>query len=271
MMVLSITLSLTMIFLTSCGEAISLRDSPSFRLDNSNDNSPLLDHSPEQPTLINSPDEPTQIAPRTFSVQVHGETYTAFSDKSGDVSIVDYPSAWRGKAKIDRVDFEMADLKPFSTEHCERLSRMAQNGMGDFVRSAFHSRLIFEVPPFLALNFVNSVRESAKSMGIEFPITSIKNSVDHVNGVLEIAMNDHAISAVIGNLPAIYEQLNLSQRGGFIDETHKAMLVVSGDVICDLIAGNAQMKMTYVIFGTTKTVDVLYEPLTVDLSLSASN
>jgi hypothetical protein len=266
MTVFRITMFVVLIILVSCDETSSKQSIGSAKpeISEKNDNSPRPNHPSELPPA-QKPGEPTQIDPEIFKVQVHGESYTARTDKSGNVSILDYPSLWRGKARLGRIDFQVPDLEPFSKEHCGRLSRMAKRGMGEFVRSAFHSRLIFEMPPFLAFNFFSLVRESAKAVGINVPIASIKNSIVHIHGTPELDINDNAISAIIGNQFELNEQLNLSQRGGFIDETHKAVLVVSGDVICDLIAGDVQMKMKYAISGTTNTVDVVYEPLKIDL------
>lgn len=78
------------------------------------------------------------------------------------------------------------------------------------------------------------------------------------------------MSRHIGDFEELLGQLNLSQKGLVKGPYEQKIIVTSGDIICDLISGDARMSMTYPIDNRSDNqqhmTKVVYQPLEVKLS-----
>jgi hypothetical protein len=200
---------------------------------------------------------------QTFPVEFGGLSFTAKLDSKGYVTILDYPSEWVGKAKITRFDGE--EKSPFSKEHCDGIKAMNKHGGGGIVRTAFHSVLKFDVPPFLSTGFIVALRETAQKAGIYMPATELKNPVQRSNGKINLNLSDASISLLLGSLGELNEQLDLRLKGMENDDMEYTVIVRAGDVLCDLVSGDATMTMFFPIEDEAKVIKVTYNRLEVKL------
>ncbi len=187
-------------------------------------------------------------------------------DEIGNLTVLNYPSSWQGKARIVRFGGSNAK-KPFSDEFCQIVRGSASSGYGKIlVRGAYHSELIFELLPFLSLDFMSAVREAARVAGIPNHYSPLIKPVEADRGELEVTFTDNAISHYIGRYQELFNQINLSRAGTSKGSSEHMVIVTSGDIICDLISGDATMTMIYPIRNDDRVIRVTYGPLEVKLN-----
>ena len=86
-----------------------------------------------------------------------------------------------------------------------------------------------------------------------------------MKGNIEIFFGEKAISRQIGNFEELTGQLDLSHKGSLQGSFEQKLIIASGDVLCDLISGEAKMVMSYPIENEEKVIRVDYMPVEVRL------
>lgn len=205
--------------------------------------------------------EPIADEIKTFQVQRRESTLTAAMDAVGDTKILDYPTEWRGQAKLIRYDGGAAS--PFSEEHCEEIRKLAEGGGGILIRNSHHSLAEFSMPFFLTCEFGSTVAEAAEAAGLPTNLYVTNPPQVAANGTLELRFKDDAISPKSGSVEYLFEQLHFRYKG--IDEGDRRILTVfSGDILCDLAEGDVEMIMTYPIQDEEQVIKIIYDHLQVD-------
>ncbi len=200
--------------------------------------------------------------------RVWGNKISATVDDMGNVNILNYPAEWQGKATLVRFDGQNIE-SPFSLSHCEEIRAVAASGVGNLlVRSGYHSKLIFERAPFMSYEFVEAIKGAAKKAGLNFPSYILKNSIDLLKNTAELSFNTAATSLIIGKIGELEQQLDLGRKGAFKGPLEQMVIVSSGDLMCDLISGNATLSITYPIQNEDRAIKISYEPLQVKLEQS---
>jgi hypothetical protein len=151
---------------------------------------------------------------------------------------------------------------PFSKTHCQEIRKLAENGFGPMVRSGYHSLLMFELPEFLSPKFKKIVYNSARAVGSDASLFTIKNLPENWRSRLEIAFKDDAMSRKLGHVSTFYEQLHL-EKNGVKNSFDTTITVLAGDIICDLISGDAKLIMIYPVGDEGRTIKIEYGPLIV--------
>lgn len=130
----------------------------------------------------------------------------------------------------------------------------------------YHSELIFEKPAFLSNELMEPVRDAAKAAGIpNYYGLYLTNPVDTIHGEIEVTFSDQAISHHIGSYQVLFDQINLSRNGIMTGPFEQMVIVTAGDIICDLISGDAKMAMIYRVPNEDRVIKVHYSPLEVKL------
>lgn len=206
---------------------------------------------------------PPELKP--LPVEVAGMKFTVTIDDIGNLTILDYPSSWHGSAKLVRF-YGIASHEPLSDDHCQRIRLQAASGIGGFlVRGPYHSDLVFDTPPFLSEQFMPAIRDAAKAAGLVYHTLYATNPIDTFNAKVEVTFTDKAISHFIGRYQELYNQINLGKRGSSHPLSGQKIIVTSGDIICDLISGDATMTMVYPIKNEDRVIRVSYSALTIKL------
>lgn len=201
-----------------------------------------------------------------FDIEYQGIHLSAHVDEKGNVTILDWPTEWHIKGKIVRYA-DRTKKTPFNKEECETIRIVAGNGFAkDLVLSGYHSELIFEMPFFLSVDFPFIVTEALKAAGYQFSSANIKNPIDDSFGSFSLTFNPEAISNIIG-LTWLYRiNYNLINRGHVKNPLERLIIMTEGDLICDLISGDAQITVIHNIEGEEKTLKLIYDPVEVALA-----
>lgn len=240
---------------------------------NMNLNRPVLSHSsdsneqPEvwRPIRDEDPKEPhANLENRLFKVEHGGLEFDAKWEGNGYVTILNYPLEWRGQASLTRFDGN-ADEVPFSKDHCEVIRAMNKFGGGVMTRSAFHSLVKLEAPPFLSSGFLVAVADAARKSEIYAPILSLKNAVQRWQGTLDISFSEASISLIYGHIEGLERQLNIAITGSENKFDEYELIITSGDILCDLVSGDAIMIMSFPIENENRVIKVIYQKLRVML------
>jgi hypothetical protein len=138
---------------------------------------------------------------------------------------------------------------------------MSEQGFGIIVRSAFHSLLSVEIPPFLSSDFMYAIIKSAEEAGIKRAAFHLTNPVDVINSTMELKLDDSAISPIIGDMGFIEDQIYIARRGMEVNSFEKHLLVNAGDILCDLAQGKAHIIIKYGINSENenKVITVIYD------------
>lgn len=192
-----------------------------------------------------------------------GATSLQASADGQQVTILNYPSEWLAKMYLVRFDGDSSISSPFSKKHCEEVRTIAKNGGGAFVRGSYHSSLMFDIPPFVSADFYFEVVKSAQEVGIHLPSMTIKNPINVMNAYAKVELSSNAISSFTSYAAPLEEILNLSRNGHEKTQFRKNIILAWGDLICDLIAGDAKLMMIYPVTGENREIRVLYEPMQV--------
>src|SRR5690606_18671813 len=152
---------------------------------------------------------------------------------------------WRGKAKL--ISYEgQNNSDPISKEQCEVIKSLANHGAKFLVRNGYYSHVAFEMPFFLTSEFIPSVLKAANEAGFPFSFVEISNPpVTILTDAAELRFRDDATSNILGDISELAEQLNLSRKGAEDGLGNRTTIVSSGDILCDLAHGQAEMIMTY--------------------------
>lgn len=219
----------------------------------------------EEPLKDDHKQVTTAPALKPLPVEVAGMKFMVTIDDIGNLTILDYPASWHGAAKLVRFD-GFNSLDPFSSELCKMVRGSAASGYGNMsVRSGFHSDLVFDTPPFLSEEFMPAIRDAAKAAGLVYHALYATNPIDTFNAKVEVTFTDKAISHFIGRYQELYNQINLGKRGSSHPLSGQKIIVTSGDIICDLISGDATMTMIYPIKNEDRVIRVSYSALTIKL------
>jgi len=220
----------------------------------------ITDLPPTTPILPAKKDE---SSPKTFTVQSGTIALTARIDSWGLVTILDYPTVWRGRAKLIRYDGQDASA-PFSKEHCEDIRSLAVHGQKLLVRNGYHSRVSFEMPFFLTSEFIPAVLKAANDADIPFTFVEVANPpITSFAGTIDFNLKNDSISGLLGDMPMVSEQLNLSRKGSEGNSGYKNVIVMSGDILCDLALNKAEMIISYPIKGENRVVKTVYDVMEV--------
>jgi hypothetical protein len=224
-------------------------------------------HATHDSMVTNPADDPVDPESKIIDIKGRGMVLSAQLDSFGKLKILNYPSKWRGNAKL--IHYDGNDSSPFSKKHCKEIKGIAKMGGSDLVRNAHHSVVAFELPFFLTSELnsaaLNAVTSSASSL-TSFEITNPPRTIGA--GVLDLRFKEDAISLITGQLENLYEQLNFRNRGYNDESGQRTMIVVSGDVLCDLAEGSLKMVMTYPIADEERAVEIIYDRL--EISNNAS-
>jgi hypothetical protein len=152
---------------------------------------------------------------KEFDTKLDGLTLKAQIDSLKNVTIQNYPHEWHGKMALVRFDGTNTTDSPFSPKDCETIRGAAANGFGHLlVRTAFHSLLVFDIPPFLSFDFNSKMMNAAQTLGPGFYFLDLKNKVDTINAKAHLDINHNAISKIIGNLQWLEKEFYM-ERGGY--------------------------------------------------------
>lgn len=218
------------------------------------------------PTKTSSEDASKDTRRSVLEIAFGGTKLLVAINAIGDVTILNYPNDWEGNAKLLRYEGQMPEEGAFSSNHCARIRNIASNPYSkSLVRNSFQSLISFEIPAFLSSHLLAKIRDTATAAGISFPAFHLKNPLDGI-GKLELTLSNKAISNLLGNIGVLKEQLHLDQKGIETNGLEKEVTIYSGDIICDLISGDAEMSMTYPIKGEKRVLKVIYKPLKISLS-----
>ncbi len=205
---------------------------------------------------------------KAFDIKLDGLTFRARVDNLKNVTIHNYPYEWRGKMSLVRFDGTSTTDSPFSTKDCETIRGAASRGFGHLlVRAGFYSLLVFDTPPFLSFDFHSKMMNAAQTLGPGFNFLDVKNKVDTVNAKARLDISHNAITKIIGNIQWLEKELYI-ERGGYQGTVQRTLTITSGDIICDLIAGDAKLTMIYPIIGEDGVINVVYDALEVNLPKS---
>jgi hypothetical protein len=212
--------------------------------------------------LISVKREPGLIA---FKIEGGGHSLSATVDKSGLVTILDYPSEWRGNLSLLRGDDNNIP-SAFSLMECEKIRKEAQSYfLPEIIRFHYRSRIRFEVPLFLSYGFLGIIRETLEKMGHHFPLLILKNPADTIFCESSLKLSDNAITKILGEPWMLEEELNLCRRGLLPSLYERDLIINSGDVLCDLIHGDAELVMTHKIKGEDRAIKIVYGPMEVKI------
>jgi hypothetical protein len=76
-----------------------------------------------------------------------------------------------------------------------------------------------------------------------------------------LVFKDGAISNILGDTKDFSHDLNVGKFGMEIGDNEKQLLIYSGDILCDLISGNAELVISYPINNENSVIKVKYGPL----------
>lgn len=202
---------------------------------------------------------------REFDIPYANTNLRAAIDDKNEVTILNYPEELQGKIILKHFGSRVTDTTPFSEKHCQKIKGCSGVPLcRDLTRSAYYSMLWFEMPLFLDSGFRPAIFHAIKAAGIGAYFMDIKNPVESVYGELEINFSEDSISRIIGDLDLLSQQLNLASRGPAHDGWQK-IIVVSGDLICDLVSGDAQMTMIYPFGDEGKTIKIHFDPVKIEI------
>lgn len=224
-----------------------------------------LNHYTQPHTLEPHKQLDSKLKAGTFAIDYRDTHLSASVNERGDVTILDWPTQWHIKGKIVRYA-NRTDKTPFSEQKCESVRGIAENPLAkDLIQSGYHSEVIFEMPFFLSVDFPLIVREALKTAGYKFSSINIKNPIDDSYGYFDLTFKPEAISNILG-LTWLYQiNYNLINRGHVKNPLERLIIITEGDLICDLISGDARITVIHNIEGEDKILKLIYDPIEVAL------
>lgn len=222
---------------------------------------------PQNATSLEKFNKPPEKTPyQDFVVNFGGLALNAKIDREGNgITITNYPSEWRGKISLVRFDGQNHEEEPFSKSHCEMIRKSALNLHGQFViRRAYRSLLVFDIPPFLSLEFMSHVLNSSQSAGNRLSYLTIENEVDRFSAYPELVLNENSIARSISE-STILDHFNLEKKATDKGSLQRKLIINAADIICDLISGDATFSMVYPISGEDRFIKLIYDPLEIKL------
>jgi hypothetical protein len=209
-----------------------------------------------QPSVIT--EEPAE---KCFDVKVRDTTLNACWNLREHINITNYPKEWRGQMSLIRFNGQIPKEAPFSEEHCQEIREQANNGLLALVRGGYYSLLMLDMPPFLSDEITSDLLNSAQAAGIRASFLTIVNAVKSTQSMVKIELTKKAITSSLGAISFLETQLDVGRFGMGHDSSQKRLVVTSGDIICDLLSGDARLTMLYPVSGESRDIKVIYDPL----------
>ena len=209
----------------------------------------------------NRPSETPKTPSPQFIISADETQLLGLAERSGGITILNYPFEWHGHISVIRYHgIAPDDGQPFSADFCKKMRILAKYDSGVvLLRSAYATDLSFDLPMFISSSFPVIARKAAESAGLNLPDPSINNGFVEMAGKIELSFSEKAITPSVGDLENLKQQLNFGSMAYEDTDPKKRTIGISaGDLLCDLISGDATVTMHYPVRGENRSVKLFY-------------